>query len=164
MIRYSQRRRAASRYKGQSHALGRKQTHVDTHVDQGLQAEYEGKAFDRKPRSGVRFLASLEQRAQNDEGEKGGSARQAITPYSSATTAKMKSVWASGNTILMVPSPGPRPKKPPSENDWTPDRPDCCRRGWGQKSVHPLVDVGKGPIGRGEPRGANACQGRGANQ
>jgi len=40
--------------------------------------------------------------------------RQASTPYSSAITAKMKSVCASGSTVLMVPSPGPLPKKPPS--------------------------------------------------
>jgi hypothetical protein len=43
--------------------------------------------------------------------------RQATTPYSSATTAKMKSVWASGSADLIVPSPGPRPRKPPSEKD-----------------------------------------------
>ena len=45
------------------------------------------------------------------------STRQAMTPYSSATTAKMKSVCASGSAVLMVPSPGPRPRKPPSENE-----------------------------------------------
>ncbi len=40
-----------------------------------------------------------------------------MAPYSSAMTAKMKSVWASGNEVLIVPSPGPRPKNPPCAKD-----------------------------------------------
>ena len=39
---------------------------------------------------------------------------QIRTPYSSAATAMMKSVWASGNLHLMTPSPKPTPNKPPS--------------------------------------------------
>ena len=38
---------------------------------------------------------------------------QATMPNSSAVTAKMKSVCASGRMRLTVPSPGPRPNQPP---------------------------------------------------
>ena len=38
---------------------------------------------------------------------------QTMMPNSSAVTAKMKSVWASGRMRLTVPSPGPRPSQPP---------------------------------------------------
>ena len=43
--------------------------------------------------------------------------RQAMSPYSSATTAKIKSVWESGSTSFTVPSPGPRPSQPPCRKE-----------------------------------------------
>ena len=45
------------------------------------------------------------------------STMQTTMPNSSAVTAKMKSVCASGRMRLTVPSPGPRPSQPPREND-----------------------------------------------
>ena len=41
-------------------------------------------------------------------------AKHVINPYSSAITGNIKSVCASGIFFLIVPSPGPFPKYPPS--------------------------------------------------
>ena len=78
-----------------------------------------------------------------------------MTPYSSATTAKMKSVCASGSTVLMVPSPGPRPRKPPSENDCMRAidlRVVAGRRG--EEPVDAQAHVREGRVGEGERPGA----------
>ena len=105
---HADERRSAIGDERQGHALGRKQRNIDAHVDDRLQAEDDAQPAHGKRRKRIGLNLCPLQYAHDDEGEQHHQADAGDQPNSSPTTAKVKSVWASGRILLRFAAAGAR--------------------------------------------------------